>query len=78
MIDTISIVLNQIRANLDKHLLDKNKFVPEFFKYSLVKDVVKPIIDMFRMQSQNIKIDLKLYVCIKSDVVVYLDKLRTQ
>jgi hypothetical protein len=49
--NTAQILLNNVKANLDKNLIDANKFTPELDKHFLYGDVIKPAVQIFEVQA---------------------------
>jgi len=75
--NTASFLLAQVQGNLDQSLLDHNKLEPRLAEFSLVSDIVQPIIDIFSAsaESQNVKLKLEANI---PEIRVKVDKMRTQ
>ena len=51
--NTASFLLNQVQANLDHNLLDHNKLEAKLAQYSLISEIVQPVIDIFSASAKS-------------------------
>jgi signal transduction histidine kinase len=75
--NTATFLLAQVQGNLDQSLLDHNKLEARLAEFSLVSEIVQPIIDIFSAtaKSQNVKLKLEADI---PEICVKIDKMRTQ
>ena len=56
IIDSSFLLLGQIKSNLDCNLMDQNIFTPNLTLMRLVRDVIEPVVKLFKVQLESLQI----------------------
>lgn len=69
-------LLNQVKGNLDRHLLDQNHFEPQLAPHN-INSLIQQSVDMLQLQAQVFGIQIK-FIGPSEAMTVIIDKLRVQ